>query len=165
MTDLAELANNRRVAEMLARMPHPYGLTQARDFVQRVSRKQKGCTYALTLGGTGAFVGCASVEPSENGLALGYWIGQPYWGRGLATEAAHALVDHAFRTSGAEQIHVSCRVINNASRRVIHKCGFQYAGQGMMDSAAAGRVATEHYRLERRTWAALRSWVPSGQRH
>ena len=55
-------------------------------------------------------------------------------------------------------LHVSCRVINPASRRVIHKCGFQYAGQGMMNSIVAGQVPIERYRLDRKTWVSLRSW-------
>jgi RimJ/RimL family protein N-acetyltransferase len=55
-------------------------------------------------------------------------------------------------------LHVSARVINPASRRVIHKCGFQYAGQGMMNSIVAGQVPVERYRLDRKTWESLRSW-------
>jgi RimJ/RimL family protein N-acetyltransferase len=89
---------------------------------------------------------------------MGYWIGEPHWKKGYATEAAHALVDLAFRVTGIEALHVSCRVINPASRRVIHKCGFQYAGQGMLNSIVAGQVPVERYRLDRRTWVSLRSW-------
>lgn len=112
----------------------------------------------MTLAESGAFIGCAGLHGRPQGLELGYWIGRPYWGRGYATEAAHALVDLAFRASAIERLHVSCRVINSASRRVIHKCGFQYAGQGMLESLAAGRVPVERYVLDRRTWASLRSW-------
>ena len=81
--------------------------------------------------------------------------------RTLSTEAAHALVDLAFRATMIDVLNVSCRVINAASRRVIHKCGFQYAGQGMMDSLVAGRVPIERYRLDRSTWVSLRSWSQS----
>ncbi|MGN6534885.1 MAG: GNAT family N-acetyltransferase, partial [Mesorhizobium sp.] len=52
----------------------------------------------------------------------------------------------------------SCRVINPSSRRVIHKCGFPYAGQGMLNSIVAGQVPVERDRLDRRTWASLRNW-------
>jgi RimJ/RimL family protein N-acetyltransferase len=160
--DLAELANNRRLAEMLGRMPHPYGEREARAFIEG-SRDgtAAGCTYAVALAETGAFIGCAGLHPRALGLELGYWIGQPHWNRGYATEAAHALVDLAFRATDVQVLHVACRVINGASRRVIHKCGFQYAGQGMMDSIAAGRTPTERYTLDRKTWIALRTW-PKG---
>ena len=162
--DLASLANNRRIAEMLARMPHPYGDVEARSFIAASARRQYGCVYALTLGETGAFIGCAGINPTDRGLELGYWIGEPHWGQGYATEAAHALVDLAFRATPIDALNVSCRVINPASRRVIHKCGFQYAGQGMLNSIVAGQVPVERYRLDRRTWIGLRAWSPGEPR-
>ncbi len=157
--DLTRLANNRRVAEMLARMPHPYGEAEARAFISMTHRKGRpGATYAVTLAETGAFVGCAGLNATDRGLEMGYWIAEPYWKQGFATEAAHALVDLAFRVTAISALSVSCRVINPASRRVIHKCGFQYAGQGMLNSIVAGQVPVERYRLDRRTWISLRSW-------
>ena len=155
---LVQLADNRHVAQMLARMPHPYGEAEARAFVAMSGLKRPGASYALTLAGTGTFVGCAGLNVKDRGLELGYWIGEPYWKRGFATEAAHALVDLAFRATDIQVLHASARVINPASRRVIHKCGFQYAGQGMMNSLIAGQVPVERYRLDRRTWESLRSW-------
>jgi RimJ/RimL family protein N-acetyltransferase len=157
--ELAELANNRRVAEMLSRMPHPYGEAEAHAFIAMSREKRKaGCVYAVTLADTGAFVGCAGLNATQRGLEVGYWMGEPYWKRGYATEAAHALVDLAFRATNIAELHVSCRVINPASRRVIHKCGFQYAGQGMLNSLVAGQVPVERYLLDRKTWVSLRSW-------
>ena len=92
-------------------------------------------------------------------FSFGQFLGEPFWGRGYATEAAHALVDLAFRATEIVALHAACRVINPASRRVIHKCGFQYAGQGMLNSIVAGQVPVERYRLDRKTWASLRSWA------
>lgn len=158
--ELGVLANNRRVAEMLARMPHPYGEAEARAFVAASAQPRvAGAVYAVTDAETGNFLGCAGLEVSERGLELGYWIGEPYWRKGYATEAAHALVDLAFRATAVEAVDVSCRVINAASRRVIHKCGFQYSGQGMMTSLAAGQTPVERYRLDRKTWMSLRTWA------
>lgn len=159
VAELAELANSRRIAEMLGRMPHPYGRKEARAFVAAAtSAGVAGCALAITNAENGAVVGCVGLSAAERGLELGYWIGEPYWGRGYATEAAHAVVDLAFRATSIEVLHASSRVINTASRRVIHKCGFQYAGQGMLNSLVAGQVPVERYRLDRRTWVSLRSW-------
>ena len=159
---LVQLADNRHVAQMLSRMPHPYGEAEARAFLALSERRQPGASYALTLAApdpaAGTFIGCAGLNVKDRGLELGYWIGEPYWKRGYATEAAHALVDLAFRATSIPVLHVSVRVINPASRRVIHKCGFQYAGQGMMNSIVAGQVPVERYRLDRRTWESLRNW-------
>ncbi len=159
IADLARLANDRGVADMLARMPHPYGEAEARDFVRRTAERTEGCAYALTLADSGTFVGGAGLNETPRGLELGYWIGRPHWGQGYATEAAHALIDLAFRATDVEIVNVSCRVVNGGSRRVIHKCGFQYAGQGMLDSLSAGHVPVERYVLDRKTWVSLRTWA------
>ena len=59
--ELTQLANNRRVAEMLARMPHPYGEAEARAFLAMSEQtRTAGCVYAVTLAESGAFIGCAS---------------------------------------------------------------------------------------------------------
>ncbi|HEY4193869.1 MAG TPA: GNAT family protein, partial [Mesorhizobium sp.] len=159
LDQLAQLADNRHIAEMLARMPHPYGEAQARAFLAMTKTRRNGAAYALTIAGTDIFVGCAGLNTTDRGLELGYWIGEPYWKRGYATEAAHALVDLAFRSTRIQLLQASCRVINPASRRVIHKCGFQYAGQGMLNSIVAGQVPVERYRLDRKTWTSLRNWA------
>jgi len=159
VAEIAQLANNRRVAEMLSRMPYPYGVAEAKAFIAMAAGGGPlGSCYALTLAETGAFIGCAALNRGERGLSLGYWVGEPYWGRGYATEAAHALVDLAFRATDINELHVACRVTNSGSRRVIHKCGFQYAGQGMSQFMIAGQVPVERYALDRRTWLSLRSW-------
>ncbi|THF57474.1 GNAT family N-acetyltransferase [Ollibium composti] len=158
IAQLIALADNRHVAEMLARMPHPYGEAEARAFLAMAAAPRSGVVYALTLKENGAFVGSAGLNATDRGLELGYWIGEPYWRQGYATEAAHALVDLAFARTSVQVLHASCRVINPSSRRVIHKCGFQYAGQGMLNSIVAGQVPVERYRLDRRTWASLRNW-------
>lgn len=158
---IADLADNARVAEMLSRMPHPYTRAHAVDFVNRAKTGEIGkCVYAITAAETGVFMGCCGIHSYKHGegLEIGYWLGEPFWGQGYATEAAHALIDLAFRATDIERLHVSCRVANAGSRRVIHKSGFQYAGTGMMDSLAAGNVPTERYTLDRRTWVGLRSW-------
>ena len=116
--EIAELANNRRVAEMLGRMPYPYGEREARAFVTAAGAGNRGgCTYAIALADNGAFIGCAGLDARPHGLELGYWIGEPYWGRGYATEAAHALVDLAIRATAIDRVPVSCRVITASWRR------------------------------------------------
>lgn len=160
---LAHLANNANVATMVSRMPHPYTAKDAADFVRRTTAGEIGkCLYAITKAENGAFLGCCGVEPSadEATVEIGYWLGEPYWNQGYMTEAAHALIDMVFRTRPhVNQIDARCRVTNIASRRVIHKCGFQFQGSGLAASLALGStVPVEWFRLDRRTWMSLRSW-------
>jgi len=158
---ISYLANNLRVSGMLTRMPHPYTRDNAADFVERVRKGEMGnCIYAITQAETGIFMGCCGIHANKHGdgLEIGYWLGEPYWGHGFATEAAHSLIDLVFRATAIDRLHISCRVTNNGSRRVIHKCGFQFSNMGMSDTLAAGNVPVERYVLDRRTWIGLRSW-------
>lgn len=160
---LADLADNMRVASMVSRMPHPYTRADAENFIRRAKTGGIGkCVYAVTIAETGRFVGCVGIEPHEGqeSVELGYWIGEPHWNRGYATEAAHAVIDMIFRTRDVAAIEARCRVTNVASRRVIEKSGFQHQGSGMVPSMAlGGAMPVEWYRLDRKTWLSLRSWA------
>ncbi|MDJ0933308.1 GNAT family N-acetyltransferase [Breoghania sp.] len=167
--DIVFLANNRHVAEMLARMPHPYGLADARKWIESTYSLEHGTTnFAVRLKSIGRIIGACGYQfgPVGHGSEpeLGYWIGKPFWGHGYATEAAQAIIDHAFTVTGHRAILASCRLTNPASRRVIEKCGFQYSESGMMRSLAHGDVTVpvETYRLDRKTWEALKGWSTVG---
>ncbi|MFP5077420.1 GNAT family N-acetyltransferase [Rhizobium sp. YIM 134829] len=159
---LAHLANNANVATMVSRMPHPYTAADAAAFVRRTAEGTIGkCVYAITKAETGAFLGCCGVEAEQDAGAveLGFWLGEPHWNKGYATEAAQTLIDMAFRTREIERIDARCRVVNAASRRVLQKCGFQLRGSGLVDCLAlGGMVPVEHFHLDRKTWISLRSW-------
>jgi RimJ/RimL family protein N-acetyltransferase len=157
---LAGLANNIKVAAMMTGMPHPYTKGDAETFIRRVAEPGRtGCTYVLTLAQSGAVLGCAGLSfDRDNRLQLGFWLGEPHWGRGFATEAAHALADFAFEGLNVARLHTRCRVSNSASRRVIEKCGFQFTGIGLLSSIAVGQFSAEHFTLERRVWASLKGW-------
>jgi len=160
---LAHLANNANIATMVSRMPLPYTAKDAADFVRRTKAGEIGkCVYAITRMDNGEFMGCCGLEPDPDDpgtVELGYWLGEPYWNNGYSTEAAHALIDMAFRTRDIDFIDARCRVTNVASRRVIQKCGFQFQSSGMVGSLAlGGMVPVEWFRLDRKTWVSLRSW-------
>ncbi|SKA20351.1 GNAT family N-acetyltransferase [Consotaella salsifontis] len=154
---MAALANDLRVAEMVASIPHPYSEDDALDFIASVAGHP---AFAITSRDEGRLMGVVNLRPcSTPGAAeLGYWLGHDYWGEGYATEAAHAIIDFGFRQFGLPLVEVACRAVNNASRRVIQKCGFQYIGTGMTRTLAAGSVATERYRMDKRLWQAIKAW-------
>jgi len=162
---IAKLANNKNVSSMTARLPFPYYVEHAEEFVARAgSAESHGCVYAITLAKTADLIGCCSLSPTEReiGPALGYWLGEPFWGNGYATEAAHALVDLAFKTTNHDRVNASCRVINPASRKVLEKCGFQHSDSGMINSISLGSsMPVDYYVLDRSTWISLKSWGES----
>ena len=61
--------------------------------------------------------------------ALGYWVGQPYAGRGVATAAVRAMAGFAFRSARLHRLEASCLPANMASRRVLEKSGFRKEGE------------------------------------
>jgi RimJ/RimL family protein N-acetyltransferase len=159
-SDLVRLATNIKVAAMMTGMPYPYLRSDAETFIRRVAEPNRpGCTYALEEKSTSAFLGSAGLSLDFEGrMQLGFWLGEPFWGKGYATEAAHALTDHAFETLNHDRLFTRCRISNTASRRVIEKCGFQFTGIGLLNSLATGQFSAEHFTLERRVWASLKSW-------
>ena len=154
---LARLANERRVAENTARIPHPYGIDDAEQFIAAVNRQDGEATFVIMLDGEP--IGVGSVEPRESGPEIGYWLGVPYWGRGYATEAVRALIDHAFSELGHDVLVSGARVSNPASRRVLEKCGFQWTGVGLYRIRAISSSAPfDRFRLDRGLWASLKTW-------
>lgn len=167
MAWIAELADNRKVAEMTANIPHPYGMADAAAFVANLPAGRDAVTFAIFLKTDGSNpigppipVGmCGFVRRSEAAPEIGYWIGEPYWDKGIATEAVRALIDYAFGDLGLEALVAAARVVNPASRRVVEKCGFQWTGAGLTRVRALGAsVPVDRFRLERRIWASLRAW-------
>lgn len=159
---IARLADDAGVAENLSSLPHPYGLDDALAFVDNTEVGPTRWNLGLYLKHEGAgFVGTAHLMPRDGErFVLGYWVGRPYWDRGLATEAAQALCDFAFQSLGAGAIAATSRVTNGASRRVLEKCGFQYAGQGMGPSLFhRGMVPIDRFRLERSIWTSIKNWA------
>ena len=155
---IAMLANDRRIAENLLRIPHPYALADAESFITRANASTDEIVFLITRGaavlgtcGIGKFDG----EEQE----IGYWLGVPFWGRGYATEAARAVIDHAFDDLGCDVLLGGARVSNPASRRVLEKCGFQWTGVGLYRiRALASSAPVDRFRLDRGLWASLKSW-------
>lgn len=163
---IAALANSRRIAEMTANLPHPYRATDALSFIANAPQGEEAATFAVLLKQEGALVlvgmcGFAR-RPGEPAPELGYWIGEPFWGRGIATEAARAVIDYAFSETAITQIAGAARVVNPASRRVLEKCAFQWCGAGLCRvKALAASVPVDRFLLDRRTWVSLRAWAAS----
>lgn len=165
VADLVFLANRKSVAEHLTRLPHPFTLDNARAVVAGAENPARNAaTFAIRLKATGRLIGMArhaSLE-ADGAVHVGYWVGEPFWGNGYATEALHALVDHAFNYTNVDELTGACRVTNPASRRVLVKSGFQYRDQSMMRSVGAGgSVPIERYALDRTVWASLKAWGKS----
>jgi RimJ/RimL family protein N-acetyltransferase len=155
---VALLANDRRIAENTARIPHPYRAGDAEDFITSANRGND-TTFMITLP-SGALIGaCGLSQLDRHPPEIGYWLGVKFWGKGYATEAVRAVIDHAFTDHDCEAIQSAARVTNPASRRVLEKCGFQWTGAGLLRiRAIASSAPIDRFRLDRGLWASLKSW-------
>jgi len=155
---VALLANDRRIAENTARIPHPYRATDAEDFIASANLGTE-TVFLITLR-NGAVIGaCGFTQIDRHPPEIGYWLGVKHWGKGYATEAVRALIDHIFTDLGDEAIQAAARVTNPASRRVLEKCGFQWSGAGLLRiRAIASSAPIDRFRLDRGLWASLKTW-------
>lgn len=154
--ELTSLANNINIARMLAHMPHPYRRNDAEAFIERAKRNEgRACIYSITEAESGRLVGIGSLheiqgEPEPH---LGYWIGEPYWGKGYATEAARSLVDLYFKVTSRPILLVSARVNNEASIKIIKKCGGKYLRSSEETHPLLGeKQQLEHFEITRESW-------------
>jgi RimJ/RimL family protein N-acetyltransferase len=127
-----ELVGNWRVARMLARVAYPYDERLAEEWIASHERaRATGKAFPFAIEKDGELVGCVGLDAQEDVQAyeIGYWVGEPYWNRGIATEAGRALVAHAFEKSRVDKLTAGHLVENHASGSVLTKLGFRYIGE------------------------------------
>lgn len=98
---IAAIANNRRIAEQTRRMPHPYGVENALAWIETAVAGDE-CKFLVIRKSDNTILGaagCAAMD--ERDTEIGFWIGEPFWGNGFATEAAQAVIDHIFAIPSA----------------------------------------------------------------
>ncbi len=129
---LYHFAKNPKIGPIAGWPPHT-SIEDSLNIIKTVFSKKE--TYAIVYDGIP--IGCVGLlfHPDTNhwwgeGAAeLGYWIAEPYWGRGFAAEASNALIKRAFDELDVEVIYATYRVENNQSKRVLEKLGFKYYAQ------------------------------------
>ena len=159
---IALLANDLRIAANTSHIPHPYGIGDAEQFIAAANERAGEACFIVKL--ENKPIGICSVTPRGDDFELGYWFGVPYWGRGFATEAARAVIDHTFGDLEHEALLSGARVTNPASRRVLEKCGFQWTDVRLYRIRAINSAAPiDRFRLDRGLWASLKSWGRAGR--
>ncbi len=162
---IAALVNDRRIAENTTRIPHPYRLGDAEDWIALANADPRDEILLITLR-DGTVAGACGLEWRDApNPEIGYWLGAPFWGQGYATEAVRAMIDQAFGDFGHAAVEAGARTTNRASRRVLEKCGFQWTGVGLYRIRAINSSAPfDRFCLERRIWASLKRWGQTNHR-
>jgi len=129
---LVRYANNRNVwINLRDRFPHPYTRADARVWLEHVVERRPETNFAiavneLAVGGIGFIV---QDDVGRRSAEIGYWLGQEFWGRGIATEALAAVTEYAFRNHDLCRIFAHVFEWNPASARVLEKAGYVCEGR------------------------------------
>jgi len=129
---LVRHANNANVARHLEdRFPHPYTEEKAREWLAHVAEQDPLTHFAIAtqeevIGGIGFHI---REDVYRRTAELGYWLGETYWGRGIATRAVRGVTSWAFENFPLERIQARVFETNPASCRVLEKAGFTYEGR------------------------------------
>jgi RimJ/RimL family protein N-acetyltransferase len=129
---LARHANNRRIWLAVRDVfPHPYTIQDAYEFLNRAMNEQPGMKFCIEI--ARAAVGGIGVHPGDDvhrhTATMGYWLGQPFWGRGIMSEAVTAVTDFCFENFPLRRISAEVFSNNPASARVLQKAGFTFEGR------------------------------------
>ncbi len=140
---LLRYANNPKIAANLRdQFPHPYTRRDAIDYLNYVRMSDIPMSFAVehageAIGGIGFKLG---VDIARLTVEMGYWLGEPFWGRGFATRAVAASTDWAFDNYKVVRIFATVFSENTPSIRVLEKCGYIREGVLRRSAIKNGRI-------------------------
>lgn len=142
---VALYANNRKLwINMRDRLPYPYTRADAQAWIAHCEALTGPATqFAIDL--EGGAVGAIGFERFSDvhrlGAEIGYWVGEPFWGQGIATAAAMRATEYGFATLGLVRIQALVFEWNTASARVLEKAGYVLEGRLRRSIIKDGRIA------------------------
>lgn len=126
---IAPLLNNYNVSQWTTAIPYPYVQKDAETFIGKVNEswsRSEDATFAITLKGNAAPIGACGAHLKEGSeYELGYWLGEPFWGKGYMTEAVNALVLYLKKHKQPKRIYAGHAPDNPGSEHVLLKNGFK----------------------------------------
>jgi [ribosomal protein S5]-alanine N-acetyltransferase len=128
---LVLLADNYNVSRYLVdTFPYPCTQQDADWWIETGSKANNEVTKVIEA--QGEFVGSIGLSPQtgwKNHMAeIGYWLGEAYWGRGIAAEALKIMTDYAISNLKYKKLFAPVLEPNKASMRVLEKCGYKLEG-------------------------------------
>lgn len=130
--DLVALANNKNIAQFMADVfPHPYTIENGKTFIAFANSNPNSKIFAIILdekpiGSIGLHL---QTDILRKNAEIGYWIGEPYWGKGIASNAIKQIIEYGFQNMDIVRIFARIFGTNIASQKVVEKCGFILEGK------------------------------------
>lgn len=144
---IAGHADNRKVWLNLRDLfPHPYTVADAERYVASVAGQEPVTRFAIDVGGEA--VGSVSLKPGTDverrSAEIGYWLGEAYWGRGIASAAVAAVTAYAHRELDLLRVFAVPFVRNPASVRVLERAGYQREGIMRRSAVKDGEILDQY---------------------
>ncbi len=145
--ELAQLANNKKLWDNVRDiLPHPYTIDDAVFFINLNKNKSPQFNFAIEYDGN--FCGMIGLVPQQDvyrrTAEIGYWLGEPFWGKGIATIAVNLITDYGFNELDFIRIHTGIFEYNIASMKVLEKNGFKKDGVFENNIYKNGKLWNEH---------------------
>lgn len=125
--DISRHANNANIANLTANIPYPYTVEDASAWISKCKAGlQTGSQYTFGMELNKEVIGAVGlkVNTRNNHAEVGYWVGETYWNRGFCTSALQAIIEYGFSYLNLHKIIGTHLPHNEASGRVMRKCGF-----------------------------------------
>ena len=144
---LAQLANNRKIWDNVRDLlPSPYSFDDANRFIKLTQEENPQMNFAIEfdnhLCGVIGLVGQSDVYKKT--AEIGYWIGEPYWNRGIATVAVKLITEYGFEELDFIRIHTGVFEYNKSSMKVLTKNGYSKDGVFKKSILKNGKIYDEH---------------------
>lgn len=163
---VADNINNLNVSRWLYRVPHPYSIKDAIQWIRSNQKKWlakpiEDYVFGIDLKSEHKIIGGIGIHDvnRNNGSGeIGYWLGENYWGNGYGCEALKAVVDFALKRLKLRRLEAGVFDGNHSSGRLLEKVGFKHEGRRIKSKRckADGKIHDEH------VYGLLKSWYRAG---
>jgi RimJ/RimL family protein N-acetyltransferase len=143
---LVRYANNRNVwINLRNTFPHPYTQADAENYIRASNSQSPVCSFAIEVNGhaVGSIGFILKSDVYQRSIEVGYWLGEEFWGRGIAACALSGLMDYLIHEFDPLRIYACVFDWNKRSGRVLEKAGFQLEGRTQNSVVKDGRVGGE----------------------
>jgi len=156
---IIKYANNKHISSNVLNVPHPYTAEDAifwMNFALQGFKNKERFVFAITLKESNEFIGGIGIhtDSRHNTAEIGYWLGEPFWNKGIMTEAAKAVLEFGFETLNLNKIYATHFTDNTASGKVLINNGMikeaelkeQYKVNDMYKSVFQYRLTKQEYK-------------------
>ena len=144
---LAQLANNKKIwLNVRDILPYPYTIDDAIFFINLTKKENPQMSFAIEF--DGEFCGMvglmAQLDIYRKTAEIGYWLGEPFWNKGIATTAVAMVTEYGFKELDLVRIHTGIFEYNIGSMKVLEKNGYKKDCVFEKSIIKDGKIIDEH---------------------